>query len=132
MKNDVKGPVLVADDNAGIRDTTAAILRTVGYTVTEASDGEAALEELAQQTFDVALLDVRMPRGDGISVVELLKSVPSPPVIVMVSAYECDGQMREHLDPRVFKYLKKPVPPKELIKAVGQALDTQRNLDVSE
>src|ERR1035437_4419189 len=113
--------VLVADDNDGIRDTTAAILRAVGYTVTEAQDGEAALEELAQKPFDVVVLDVRMPRRDGISVVETLSPEPPPPVIMMASAYDFDVDLRLQLGTRVFKYLKKPVPPKQLIESVGEA-----------
>lgn len=121
MSEEVKILVLVADDNEGIRDTTAAILRGAGYAVTEASDGQAALDELSQHDFNVVLLDVRMPRRDGISVVETLRPEPPPPVIVMVSAYDFDTELRKHLDQRVFRYMKKPVPPKELIEAVGQA-----------
>ena len=121
MINKVEVLVLVADDNEGIRDTTAAILRAVGYTVTEVQDGEAALEELAQKPFDVVVLDVRMPKRDGISVVETLSPAPPPPVIMMASAYDFDVDLRQQLGTRVFKYLKKPVPPKQLIEAVGEA-----------
>ena len=123
MIDDIEVLVLVADDNEGIRDTTAAILRAVGYTVTEAQDGEAALEELAQKPFDVVVLDVRMPKRDGTSVVETLRPEPPPPVIMMVSAYDFDLDLRQHLGQRVFKYLKKPVPPKELIETVAAACD---------
>ncbi len=121
MNEPVKVLVLVADDNVGIRDTTAAILMAVGYTVTEAEDGEAALETLTQQSFDVVLLDVQMPRRNGISVVEAMIPEPPPPMIMMVSAYDFDADLRERLGQKVFKYLKKPVPPKELIEAVHQA-----------
>jgi CheY-like chemotaxis protein len=118
MNDGVKVLVLVADDNEGIRSTTAAILTAAGYTVTEAQDGEAALEELDQTAFDVALLDVRMPNLDGISVVTELDPAPPPPAVVMVSAYDFGTDLRQHLGQRVFKYLKKPVPPKALIETV--------------
>jgi two-component system response regulator PilR (NtrC family) len=121
MNENLKILVLVADDNAGIRDTTAAILRAVGYTVTEAPDGQVAMEELDKKVFDVVLLDVQMPRQDGIAVVESLIAQAPPPVIMMVSAYDFDTDLRDHLNQRVFKYLKKPVPPKDLIEAVGLA-----------
>jgi CheY-like chemotaxis protein len=71
----------------GIRGTTAAILRAVGYIV--------------------------------ISVVENLRPETPPPGIVMVSAYDVDSDLRQRLDQRVCKYLKKPVPPKDLIDAVA-------------
>jgi CheY-like chemotaxis protein len=121
MSDAVQTLVLVADDNEAIRDTTAAILRAVGYTVIVAPDGQVALEEIAKTAFDVILLDVRMPVQDGISVVEALIGDSPPPEIMLVSAYDFDATTREHLNRRVFKYLKKPVPPRELIEAVGLA-----------
>jgi CheY-like chemotaxis protein len=125
MTDDAKVLILVVDDNEGIRDTTAAILRAVGYTVTEAQDGEAALEELAQKPFDIVVLDARMPKLDGTSVVKNLDPEPPPPIIVMVSAYDFDLDLRQHLGQRVFKYLKKPVPPKELIETVAAACNAE-------
>jgi len=121
--SDFKVLVLVADDNEGIRNTTAAILRDDGCTVTEVNDGEAALDALSHEAFDVALLDVRMPKLDGISVVTDLSPEPPPPAIVMVSAYDFGPDIRQHLGERVFKYLKKPVPPKELIAVVHSAYE---------
>jgi CheY-like chemotaxis protein len=121
MIDNVEVLVLVADDNDGIRDTTAAILRSVGYTVTEAKDGEATLAELNQKPFDVCVLDERMPKLDGITVVENLAPGPPPPTLVMASAYDFDSDLRQRLGTKVFKYLKKPVPPKVLIETVGAA-----------
>ena len=109
-------------------ETTAAILRSVGYTVTEAQDREVALEELAQKQFDVVVLDERMPKLNGTEVVRTLSPVPPPPVIMMASAYDFDLDFQQSLGQRVFKYLKKPVPPKVLIEAVGEALDSQRDV----
>jgi len=128
MIDDVEVHVLVADDNVGILETTAAILRSVGYTVTEAQDGEAALGELAQNSFDVVVVDERMPKLNGTEVVRTLSPVPPPPVIVMASAYDFDSEFRQSLGQRVFRYLKKPVAPKVLIEVVGEALDSQRDV----
>jgi CheY-like chemotaxis protein len=118
--------VLVADDNDGIRESTAAILRSVGYTVTEAQDGEATLAELNQKPFDVCVLDERMPKLDGITIVETLRPGPPPPIIVMVSGYDFDLDLWQRLGTRVFKHLPKPVPPKVLIEAVGEAASLSR------
>ena len=127
MTGDVEVCVLVVDDNAGIRETTAAILTSVGYTVTEAQDGEAALEELAHNPFHVVVLDERMPKLNGTEVVRTLCHKPPPPVIVMASAYDFDSDFRENIGTRVFRYLKKPVRPKDLIDAVRQAVDSPRD-----
>jgi two-component system response regulator ChvI len=128
MIDGVEVRVLVVDDNVGILETTAAILRSVGYTVTEAQNGEAALEELNQKPFDVVVLDERMPKLNGTEVVRTLSPVPPPPVIMMASAYDFDLDFQQSLGQRVFKYLKKPVAPKVLIEAVGEALDSQRDV----
>src|ERR1035437_222876 len=121
MTSGVEVHVLVADDSVGIRDTTAAILRSVGYTVTGAEDGEAALGELAQKPFNVCVLDERMPKLNGTELVRTLSPGPPPPVILMASAYDFDSDLRQNIGTRVFKYLKKPVPPKVLIESVGEA-----------
>jgi CheY-like chemotaxis protein len=121
MTGDVEVCVLVVDGNVGILETTAAILRSVGYTVTEAQDGEAALEEINQKPFDVCVLDERMPKLNGTEVVRTMCPEPPPPVTVMASAYDFDSDFRQNIGTRVFKYLKKPVPPKVLIETVGAA-----------
>jgi two-component system response regulator ChvI len=120
--------VLVVDDNDGIRDTTAAILRSVGYTVTEAKDGDLALEELAQKPFDVVILDERMPKLNGTELVRNLCPAPPPPVIMMASARDFDLDYWQSLGQRVFKYLQKPIPPRALIEAVGEAWASLRRI----
>jgi CheY-like chemotaxis protein len=126
MIDGVEVLVLVADDDDGIRESTAAILRAVGYTVTEAQDGEATMAELARTQFHVCVIDERMPKMDGITVVENLGPKPPPPVIIMASAYDFDLDIWQRLGTRVFKHLPKPVPPKVLIEAVAEAASLSR------
>jgi CheY-like chemotaxis protein len=113
--------VLVADDNAGVRESVCEILRSVGYEVTEADDGDAALERYNEQPSEVVVLDVRMPRLDGISVVENMVPTPPPPAIVLVSAYDLDQEARTRLGTRIFRFLRKPVSPPDLLNAVSEA-----------
>jgi two-component system response regulator PilR (NtrC family) len=113
--------VLVADDDQGIRETTSLILKSCGYAVTEAIDGEDAMEQLNAEPHDVAVLDVRMPRRDGLWVVEHVHPAPPPPGIILASAYALDQQLRDRLGGRVVRYLRKPVAPRDLIEAVGAA-----------
>lgn len=126
MAPDAQALVLVADDNEGLRDSTAMILESVGYRVIEAEDGADAFEKVTNESFDVAVLDVRMPKRDGIWLVENIAPEPPPPGIVLASAYAFDQEMRNRLGTKVFRYLRKPVPPTELIDAVGQAAELAR------
>jgi CheY-like chemotaxis protein len=120
----VSASVLVADDNAGIRESVCEILRGAGYHVTEADDGDAALQRFGEHPAHVVVLDVRMPNRDGISVVESLVPEPPPPAILLVSAYELDSDARARLGTRVFRYLRKPVAPLDLLAAVSEAAES--------
>jgi two-component system chemotaxis response regulator CheY len=115
--------VLVVDDDADVRWTVAEILRSAGLTVAEAEDGEIALDLLRSGTYRMILLDLRMPRRDGVSLIEELGEVP--PVIVH-SAYSVDVGDRERLGSSVVDYLHKPVSPQKLLRSVEAALGSTR------
>jgi DNA-binding response OmpR family regulator len=66
--------VLVVEDEKDSRDFVAEFLRREGHTVTTAIDGETALRILLNQRADAVVLDVRMPRMDGIGLLEILRS----------------------------------------------------------
>lgn len=61
-----------------------------------------------------------MPRMDGISVLEALED---PPVVLLVSAFSMDEEIRSRTSGRVFKYLRKPVAPGQLIEVVAEAIE---------
>ena len=113
--------ILVADDNAGIRETTVEILKDRGFQVVVAEDGEEALSLLKSGSFDAAILDVRMPRRDGLSVVDQMIPDPPPPGVIVASAYDIEPEIRARLGTKVFKYLRKPVRPLALLEAVHGA-----------
>ena len=112
--------VLVVDDDGPVRSTWAEILRNSGYSVETAEDGDVALSFLGQHSAGMILLDLRMPRRDGLSV---LQALTTPQVVVLVSAYSLDEAMRMRTDAKVVTYLEKPVPPRRLLETVAAALD---------
>jgi CheY-like chemotaxis protein len=111
--------VLVVDDDGPVRSTWAEILRNSGYSVETAEDGDGALGFLGQHSAGMILLDVRMPRRDGLSV---LQALTAPQVVVLVSAYSLDEATRTRTDATVVTHLEKPVPPKRLLAIVAAAL----------
>ena len=116
--------VLVADDDRNLRSTASAILRGEGYAVVEAGDGNEALAMLLQHPVAVLVLDVRMSRRDGFAVLDELGS--PPPMVLLASAYEFSGSDRARAGAKVFRYLRKPVPPASLITAVADAVAAGR------
>lgn len=111
--------VLVVEDNDNIRSSMSDILRTVGYTVEEAADGEDALSLLTVKRFDAMVLDLKMPRRDGAS---LLSALSEPPTVVVVSAFELDDETRHRAGSTIVAHLSKPVPPQQLLDAVADAV----------
>jgi len=112
-------PVLVVDDDADIRASVAEILRGQGYVVREAEDGDEALAMIGRERFALMVLDMGMPRRDGVGVLDALADLP--PVVVM-SAHSLPGQEKSWLGPKVRSYLKKPFPPRKLIDEVADIL----------
>jgi two-component system, chemotaxis family, chemotaxis protein CheY len=119
MTKRMSADVLVVDDDSDVRWTVAEILRSAGFSVAEAEDGEIALGLLSAHRYRLVLLDVRMPKRDGVAVMEALEE--APPVVVH-SAYTIDAEQRERLGTRVVDYLHKPVSPQKLLRAVETVL----------
>lgn len=116
----------MVDDSPSLRETLSDVLTVNGYRVETAEDGIVALERMAQSSFDVVILDLAMPRLDGI---ELLRRVQEPhPSMVICSAFEyyTPEQVEEAAGAKVFRSLRKPVPPDVLVSAVAEAMATGR------
>jgi CheY-like chemotaxis protein len=111
--------VLVVDDEADVRASICDVLRTSGFTAVEAADGAVAYGLLQTNHYGVVLLDIRMPRLDGVSLIEALGELP--PVVVH-SAFMLSAEERERLGDKVVQYLHKPVTPQQLLGAVQSVL----------
>jgi DNA-binding response OmpR family regulator len=107
--------VLVVDDEADVRWSMCEVLQTAGFSVDEAEDGAAALGLLRHNRYGLVLLDIRMPKLDGVSLIEALADVP--PVVVH-SAFTLTTEQRDRLGMKVVQYLHKPVTPQDLLRAV--------------
>jgi CheY-like chemotaxis protein len=114
--------VLVADDEEPVRTSVAEILRSAGYSVLEAVDGQDALDVLESGSVSVLLLDIRMPRRTGI---EVLQALDSPPNVILMSAYRFEGEDKRSVGHKVFSHLMKPVAPRQLLDEVRAAIDRE-------
>ncbi len=119
-----EGPahILVADDDVQMRRLIRSILERAGYKITEAADGLEALESVESGQFDLMLLDIDMPRLDGLGVLEELRSrikTAGIPVVVLTARTD-DTEIRV-LELGAQDFLSKPVQPQSLqarVKAV--------------
>lgn len=116
--------VLIVDDEAPARARLRNLLADVeaevpNSIVAEAADGVDALERIAAGPVDVALVDIRMPRMDGIELAQHLARLPQPPAIVFVTAY--DQYAVKAFELSAIDYLLKPVKAARLADALKKA-----------
>ncbi|MBR9989256.1 MAG: response regulator [Gemmatimonadetes bacterium] len=105
-----EGTVLIVDDNSVNRDLLSRQLARRGYIVETAADGVAALEKLAEREFDVVLLDVIMPRMDGVETLQRIRAdarLEDLPVLMLSSIDEVDSAIR-CIELGAEEYLQKP------------------------
>jgi len=114
--------VLVVDDEPGMRETLVDILEAVGYEVCAAGDGEQALDAVRERSVDVVVMDVQMPRRDGVSVLQQLR--PPPPAVIMMTAYAIEERLRSAVDANAFAILHKPFAVGRLLSLVASASDS--------
>jgi CheY-like chemotaxis protein len=115
--------ILVADDDPQMRRLIRNVLQREGFEVVEAEDGLDALERLEQETVSLVLLDVDMPRLDGLGVLEELRAqirTASLPVIILTAHH--DDTEEKALDLGAHDYLTKPVQTRSLVARVRAVL----------
>ena len=77
--------ILIVDDAEAVRESMSAVLKKAGYDVTEAADGEQALATLSTQSFDLAIVDIWMPRKNGLSLLQEVRAQRTDIPIIIVS-----------------------------------------------
>jgi class 3 adenylate cyclase len=116
--------ILIVDDNEANRDIIRTRLATQGYDLLEAADGEEALAIAREKQPDLILLDVMMPKLDGIEVCRRLKTDPAAPftAIILITARTSSSDVVFGLDAGADEYLTKPVDQTSLVARVRSML----------
>jgi two-component system response regulator MprA len=107
--------VLVVDDEPAVRDSLARSLRFEGYEVSLATDGDQALDQIAEQRPDVVILDVLMPRLDGLATCRRLRAQGDDVPVLMLTARDGVADRVVGLDAGADDYLVKPFALEELL-----------------
>jgi DNA-binding NarL/FixJ family response regulator len=117
--------VLVADDQALVRGGFRSILETQPDidVVGEAEDGQHAVEQAAVTRPDVVLMDIRMPRLDGITATSAILAGPAPPKVLILTTFDLDDYVYDALRAGASGFLLKSAPPRELADAIRTIAD---------
>ena len=116
--------ILSAEDSPATQKFISFTLKYKGFEVTTANDGIEALERLSQDTFDLILLDIMMPRMNGLEVLKEIKTnTPYKDVpIIMLTSEKGDEDRQKAMDLGATEFLTKPFQPPELLEAVERAM----------
>jgi DNA-binding NtrC family response regulator len=120
-----KPRILVVDDKEPMLELLTTILAS--YDVTTAADGtRGGLALLGPHSFDVALIDVRLPGADGHELLEVVKTASPSTEVVMMSAYATVSDAVAGMKEGAFDYLEKPFDPDDVNLVVARALERRR------
>jgi CheY-like chemotaxis protein/anti-sigma regulatory factor (Ser/Thr protein kinase) len=114
--------ILVADDDRTMRHLLRGILKNGGFTAAVAKDGREALALMRAQKFDLLLLDVWMPRMNGLELLERLQARKTRPRVVVMTSDDTPETLLKIVRQQAFKYVHKPVEAPALLQTIRAAL----------
>ena len=115
--------ILVVDDDTATRHVLKSVLTTAGYDTSVARDGVEALKTLAGQPFDLLLLDVWMPRMNGLDLLAKLRASDARPRVIVMTSDDAPETLLKAVREQAFKYVHKPVEVPELLDSVRAVLN---------
>lgn len=119
--------ILVVDDDETIRKTMKAILEDEGYLVDLAGTGKEAIQKTQEKTYNIALLDIRLPDMEGLELLKLMKDGVPRTRKIMVTGYPSMQNAISALNKNADAYLLKPVDVEKLLNTVKEQLQAQES-----
>jgi len=115
--------ILVVDDDKTTRHVLSSVLSGAGFTTAVARDGVEALKALDRSTYDLLLLDVWMPRMNGLDLLAKLRTAKSRPRVVVMTSDDAPETLLKAVREQAFRYVHKPVESLTLLQTVRDALE---------
>jgi len=124
------GKILVVEDNDVLRGSVVQALVENGHSVSEVGDGEEATERLQEESYDVVLTDMRMPKKSGLEVLRFAKQVNDLTVAIVMTAFGTIESAVEAMKSGAYDYIQKPFELEELEVKINRALEHRRDSGV--
>jgi DNA-binding NtrC family response regulator len=128
--------ILIVDDEHSVRTSLAKWFLEDGYTTVAAENGTEAIKKLQEHHFDLALVDIKMPGMDGITLQKKIREVAPQTIVIIMTAYASVDTAIEALKLGAYDYVTKPFDPDDLSRLVKNALKqkdlTEENIQLKE
>lgn len=122
--------ILIVDDEESIVDSLSLILRHANYEVDYCYDGIAALNKFSKASYDLILLDIKMPKMDGMEVLEKMREIKNDQLIIMISGHGNIETAVEATKKGAYYFLEKPLPDiSEMLVTFKNAIDFKNSKD---
>lgn len=122
--------ILLAEDQAMVRTALASLLRLeANMQVTEAVDGNAALQQLKQHSFDLLLTDIEMPGASGIELAQYVQQQKLATKVVIITTFGRAGYVKRAMDAGVGGFLLKDAPVEQLVQVMQQVMTGKKVVD---
>lgn len=122
--------ILIVDDEENIVETISMALSTDGYYIEGCLDGAGAIQKVRNTEFDVILLDIKMPKMDGIEVLEKIMELDKNQVVIMISGHGTIETAVEATKLGAYNFLQKPLPDLyELKQTIKNAIEYKKSKD---
>jgi CheY-like chemotaxis protein/anti-sigma regulatory factor (Ser/Thr protein kinase) len=115
--------ILVVDDDSATRHILSKVLTDAGYSTAVAKDGVEALAAMRGKKFDVLVLDVWMPRMNGLELLAKIRTRKNKPRVVVMTSDDAPRTVLEAVREHAFRYVHKPANPPALLEAVREVLE---------
>ena len=123
MKKDIN--ILIVDDHPAVRSTMVDVLKEEGFTTDKAENGESALKKCTENQYDFVLIDVQMPKINGIDVLKKLKAQNEQiPNFIFFTAYSLPEMQNEAMKMGCLAFLQKPIQIERIISILKQSKGT--------
>jgi two-component system, NtrC family, nitrogen regulation response regulator NtrX len=118
--------VLIVDDESAIRESLKGVLEDEGYKTAAAASGEACLECLGKQSFDVILLDIWLPGMDGLDTLQNIRALADAPEVIIISGHATIETAVRATKLGAFDFLEKPLSVDRTLTLVKHAADAKK------
>lgn len=117
--------IIVVDDEEIVRESLKEWLLDDGYNVDTAEDGPTALKMMKEKSYDIAIIDLKMPKMDGLEVMERMKEISPETKVIMITAYATVHTAVQAIKMGAYDYLVKPCNPEEISLLIQRLIESQ-------